>query len=228
MPKPDGTPDDVLDAEGKPITSDTQTTTSTATTKTDGSPITVTYTEAQYKGLQAVIAKRDGTIGTLTAQIVELEGKLAEAQSQHGAAVTEKTTVATQLTDAQSKVTQLQAEVTALQKKLSYQGIILKEFPDLASAASFIPETATEEEYRQKATEFRGTLKQYVDSRVKNVLDGSSPPIDQQNTTINASDDDKAYRDVVSLAGRPGKEKEYQEAYDRWQNILKAKQSITG
>lgn len=184
------------------------------------------YTEAQYKGLQAVIAKRDGLIAELKKENLELEAKLAEAQANHGSAVSEKTSLATKLEESTKSTATLTEEVAALKKKLRYQEIVMKEFPDLSSTASFIPDAPTEDEFRTKAVEFRSALTQYVNNGVKNVLGGSSHPISSTTgiPTLGADEEDKAYRDATALAGKPGKEKEYKEAYDRYLQILSAKQ----
>lgn len=229
MSKLDGTPDDTLDANGNPI-ADTNSANDGNPPKTNSTPAPVTYTEGQYKGLQAVIARRDADIVGFKNTIIDLETKLLEAQHGTVTVTGEKTTLETQLTAANTKVTDLEGQVAALTKRLKYNDIIMKEFPDLAQAASFIPETPTDDEFRTKATEFRQALTGFANLKVQNVLAGSSIPVNQANTTTGEDDEDKAYRDVVALAGKPGKEKEYQEKYDHYQNILKAKQnqSTTG
>lgn len=199
--------------------------------KTEGNETTQgkVYTEAQYKGLQAVIAKRDGTIANQANRISELEAKLAEAEANHGSAVSEKTTVGAQLKESQTKAAELEKEVANLQKKVKYQDIVMKEFPDLSQAASFIPDTDNEDDFREKAKELRGALNQIVKSNVQDVLGGASLPLEAGDGGTSASIDelDKAYRDVVALAGIPGKEQEYEKAYDRYVSIQEQRQKTT-
>ena len=101
----------------------------------------------------------------------------------------------------------------------------MKEFPDLAQAASFIPPAETEEEYRANAKEFQEALSQLVNSGVKNILGGASPAIQTPpEGTPDAKDElDEAYKEVVRLAGVPGKEAEYMKANEHYVNLLTKK-----
>jgi chromosome segregation ATPase len=205
------------------------TTEDAAQPKTEGNASApVTYTEAQYKGLQAVIAKKDADIKQLTEKNIQLEAQVAELESNHGKVANEKSTLDSKLTETKQEASTLKEENAKLLKKLSHQDIIMKEFPDLASAASFIPETETEDEFREKAKEFRTALKQIVDTGVKDVLSGSSPPVEPSDdgATLGVDELDKAYRDVVALAGQPNKRQEYEKARERYEAILDARQPI--
>jgi len=189
---------------------------------TQAKPQGKTYSEAEYKGLQAVLAKKDVTIKELTEKLINAEAAKAELESNHGKVSNEKATVDTKLTETKKEASTLKEELAKLQKKLSHQEIIMKDFSDLSPVAHLIPESESEEEFREKAKEFRQTLNGYVNSSVKQVLGGSSPPVQPENdgATLGVDELDKAYRDVVSLAAVPGKEKEYEEAREKWLSLM--------
>lgn len=230
MPKPDDTTDN---NNGESTENENNSSTTPPVDETQSKPkgdsTEKTYTEAQYKGLQAVIAKRDADITNLKNRNVELEAKVAELESNHGKTVSEKTILDGKFQEAQDKVTSLEGKVAELEKQIKYKDIVMKEFPDLASAASFIPETDSDEEFREKAKELQAVLNQHVQSGVKNVLSGSSLPIEpgDENTTIGIDPVDKAYAEVVKYAGVPGKESEYMEARERYVTALQAKNEKT-
>ena len=186
-----------------------------------------TYSEAEYKGLQAVIAKRDADIKQLTEKLIKSEAEKAELESNHGKVANEKGTLTSELAETKKLASSLEKEKAELQKKLTYRDIIMKDYPDLTAMSSLIPETETEEEFREKANEFRKALGQIVDTSVKDVLSGSSPPTgsnDDSGTQIGVDEVEKAYRDVVALAGNPEKTAEYNAAYDRYVAALDASQ----
>lgn len=206
--------------------SSTETTTEDSTQpKPDGNnePSGKTFTEAEYKGLQAVIAKRDQTIANLTNEKQELINKLAEAEANHGTAVTEKSTLSEKLTNVTEEKTNLENTVAKLEKKLKHQDIVMKDFPELAPVVSFIPETDTEEEFRAKAKELQGSLNKYIGDGMKNVLSGSSPAVsgNEEDSTLSGDEADKWYREAASLAGISGKEKEYEEAFQKYLDLSK-------
>lgn len=228
MPKPEDMTDD--NTEGTQGTVDTATTppASEPQPKNDGDKSgPKTYTEAEYKGLQAVIAKRDGTIATQANKISELEAQLAEERANHGSAVTEKASLDSKLTEKETLVASLEKEVTTLQKKAARQEIIMKEFPDLAQAASYLPDVEADDEFREKAKELRTILKTHADTIVKDILGGASPSIKSDDTpNFGVDEEDRAYNEAVALAGVSGKEREYEAARDRYQAILEAKQKL--
>ena len=223
MPKPEDTGDNIT-----PESQETTPATDPSGDETQPKPKgETTYTEAQYKGLQAVIAKRDATIAKLTNQISELEAELAEERANHGKAVSEKTNLSSKFTETEEKKAALEKEVADLQKKVSYQTIIMTEFPDLAPMSKLIPPSETEDGFRDNAKELRKAMKQYADTTVTNVLSGSSISVDQNGndgTTLGNVDElDKLYKDATALAGVPGKEAEYREKYDRYLQLFNAR-----
>lgn len=181
-----------------------------------------TYTEAQYKGLQAVIAKKDALIAKQTTEIADLQTKLVEAEANHGSALSEKEKLSGKLTESTGEVDTLNKKVAELQRKLNHQDIIMKDFPDLAPAAYLLADTESEEEYRESAKALRATLKQYQGTAVKNAISGSSPPIEDDGggSSLNVDELDKAYKEVTALAGIPGKEQEYEKANQRYIELM--------
>ncbi|MGC9423773.1 hypothetical protein, partial [Vibrio sp.] len=180
-------------------------------------------TEAEYKGLQAVIAKRDQTIASLTNKNQDLETEIADLKSKHGTAISEKTDLSEKITNVTEEKTNLENQVAKLEKKLKHQDIVMKDFPELAPVMSFIPETETEEEFRAKAKELQSSLNKYVGDGMQNVLSGSSPAVsgNEENSTLSGDEADKWYREAASLAGIPGKEKEYEEAFQKYLELSK-------
>jgi len=188
----------------------------------DDKPSPKTFTEAQYKGLQAVIAKRDVTIAKLTNEKAELETQKAEAEANHGSAVTEKTNLSSKLTESTKEVANFKKQVAALNKKVKFQGIIMKDFPELAPVSTLIPEVETEEEFRAKAKEVQAALSNYVDKGVQDILKGGSPPLgstNEDNTPLGENALDKAWDEATALAGITGKEAEYEKAYKKYQKL---------
>ncbi len=181
-----------------------------------------TYTEAEYKGLQAVIAKRDQTITKLTTERDEALAKLAEAEANHGSAISEKTNLSQELTEKTGKVEELENQVAKLTKKIEFKDILLNEFSDLGPAAKFVPEVETEEEFRERAKEVQATVNQLAKRRVAETLSGSSPPIEEANerTTPGVDPLDEAYDKVMRLAGNPDKQAEYEKANKEYLDLL--------
>lgn len=210
------------------VTPDATSTADTTQPKPEGNtmPAPVTYTEAQYKGLQAVIAKRDADIKQLTEKLTQLEADKAELESNHGKVANEKGTLTSELSEQKEKASTLEKENAKLQKQLAYRDIIMKDFSDIAPAAHLLGDTDTEEEFREKAKELRSALNQISEGRVKDVLSGSSPPVEptDDGATLGVDELDKAYRDVVALAGDPEKAGEYEKARARYEQILDAGQ----
>jgi chromosome segregation ATPase len=168
---------------------------SAAQTKPQGK----SYSEPEYKGLQAVIAKRDALIKELTEKNIQLEAEKAELESNHGKVSNEKANVDARYTETKAEADSLKKENAKLQKELDYQKIIMKDFSDIAEAAHLLPITETEEEFREKAKELRVTVNQLVKSNVKQVLGGASPPLEPGDTgnTLGVDELDEAYKNLV-------------------------------
>jgi chromosome segregation ATPase len=190
-------------------------------------PSAKTYSEAEYKGLQAVIAKRDELIKNKDDKIAELIAKLAEAEANHGSAVSEKSTLTQKLTDATSQVETLQKQLADKEKNLKFQKIVMTDFTELAPVIDLIPDAENEEEFRAKAKEVQTTLSRYIGNGVKQVLSGSSPALsgDDEGSTLGADEEDRLYRNAVKLAGIPGKEAEYEVEYQKYLDFKKSHKS---
>ena len=228
MPKDETTIDNTVDESGTPPEGATTDTASETQPKPKSEkPAQVTYTEAEYKGLQAVIAKRDETIKRLTEEKAEVLKEKTELENNHGKVASEKSTLDSELKQFKEKASTLEKERAELQKKLSYQEIVMKEFPDLSTAASLIPSAETEEAFRENAKQLQQVLKEYSNNKVKDVLSGSSPPVTQSDAeTVYGEDDlDRAWRDVSELAGNAEKRDEYLKARDKYEQVLDSRQT---
>lgn len=233
MPKKD-TIDDANDDTTENISVTTESSEGETQPKTEGSTNVTqprTYSEAEYKGLQTVIAKRDMTIASLTnekqewnSEKQELINKLAEAEANHGSAITEKSSLDAKLTEAEKEAADYKKQVADLQKKNEFQEIVMKDFPDLANVAHLIRHGETEEEFRTNAKELREDLSKYIDKGVKNILSGASIPTDGgDGSTLGVDDVDKWYDESIKLAGLVGKEQEYEKAYTNYLEALEAR-----
>lgn len=194
--------------------------------KPDGNnqPSGKTYTEAEYKGLQAVIAKRDQTIADLTNKNQELENEIADLRSKHGTVVSEKTDLSEKITSVTEEKSNLENQIAVLEKKLANREIIMKDFPELAPFMSLFPEVVEdEEELRSKAKEIKSALGKYVGDGVKNALSGASPVVsgNEEDSTLSVDEAEKWYQRSVQLAGIRGKEQEYEEAYQKYLELSK-------
>jgi len=173
--------------------------------------------EERYIGLQKTVAKKDGQITTLQEKIDQLVADLEELRTNASATEKDKTTLETSARQLQEQMATLTSERDGLKKQLAQQQVIINKFPQLAHLAKYIPPAETEEDFIKNATDFAADLKTAIDSGVKDLLKGASPPQppdDRKPPTEDA--EEVAYRKMVKLAGVPGKEEEYEVARKAW------------
>lgn len=212
----------------EPVTTDTVVAEGENQPEPKGSkPSAKTYSEAEYRGLQSVIAKRDLLIKDKDDKIAELSAKLAESEANHGSAVTEKTSLTQKLTESTDEVENLKKQVAGLEKNLNFQKIVMQDFSELAPVIDLIPTAETEEEFRAKAKEVQSTLSKYIGNGVKQVLSGSSPALstNEDSSDLSGEEEDRLYRNAVKLAGVPGKEAEYEAEYAKYLEFKNRKKS---
>lgn len=180
-------------------------------------------TEESYQGLQRVVAKKDKELDTLKDTVATLSTQLEELKADSTKLTGTKGTLETQLQDAQSKLQELETSRADLDKQLRQQGIIMQEFPSLARLATYIPAADDDEQFRTNAKSFAEAMQAFVKSGVQEVISGGAPPQPQSDDTVGETEEDKLWGEVYTLAGVPGKEKEYAEANRRLQEVLAAK-----
>jgi hypothetical protein len=180
--------------------------------------------EARYKGLQKVTAKKEATIAELTGKLDQANATLESLRLSQTSTDAQRVTAEQAKAGLESQLTALQADHAKLQKTLLHQGIVLQEFPQLSTLFTYIPEASSVEDLRVKAKKFADDLASTVQSSVKQVMSGGSPPQPTGTGQLaSEAEGDKLWDEVCSLAGRPGKEKEYAVARERWETFMKSK-----
>jgi hypothetical protein len=183
-------------------------------------------TPERYKGLQKVVAKRDAELLDQKAKLDKLAEDLEELRSQTSSSEAAKTKLAKDLADAQASLSTAQAEQGRATKRLAQQTIVLKQFPELAPLAEFIPAAESDEDFVKNANALKASLEAYVSQGVKTKLSGAVPPLTQKsNEMVPDGEEDRLWNEINRTAGMPGLEKEYREANDKLQALLSAKQS---
>jgi len=182
-------------------------------------------TPERYKGLQKVVAKRDAELLDQKAKLDKLAEDLEELRSQTSSSEATKTKLAKDLADAQASLSIAQAEQARATKRLAQQSIVLKQFPELAPLAEFIPAAESDEDFVKNANALKASLEAYVSQGVKIKLSGAVPPLTQKgNEMAPDGEEDRLWSEINRTAGIPGLEKEYREANDKLQALLVAKQ----
>lgn len=210
-----------LSANDPEITEQPVTTEPTASTKDQPAGY---VSEESYKGLQRAAEKQRRELETKLQELTkQLEGTSTELEAQKLLAA-EKVTLQDQLKTLATTLDQTQKDREVLNRTIAQQNIILGEFPTLAPLAGFIPTAPDDDTYRSNAKNFEAALSKYVTGAVKQTLEGASPPSGKTKSDIpTAAEEDKAWNKVYSLAGVPGKEKEYEEAYAQLRNLIGTK-----
>lgn len=180
-------------------------------------------TEESYQGLQRVVAKKDKELEDLRTKTTTLSETLEELKSDSTQLAGTKGDLEKQLQDSQAQVQTIQAERDALDKQLRQQGIIMQEFPNLASVSQYIPSAEDDDKYRENAKAFSEAMSAFVKTGVQQVISGGTPPQPASDDTASETEEERLWRDIYSFAGVAGKEKEYNEANRRLQEVLAAK-----
>lgn len=186
-----------------------------------GTPPAGYVTEESYKGLQRAAERQKAK---LEKELADARGKLEQSATEleeAKLAAAEKANLEKAQSDLNTNIANLQAERDKLTRQLNQQKIVLAEFPQLAPLAAYIPVADTDEKFKENAVGFEAALKIYVASQIKGTFEGSGPPIGSGNGSQSADALDKLWAEVYAVAGIPGKEKEYEEAYAKLQEALK-------
>jgi len=181
-------------------------------------------TPERYKGLQKVVAKRDAEIDALKLKLEELSTTQEEVRLKGATTEAEKAKLAKDLEDARKLLETATAEQQRATKKLAQQTIVLKQFPDLAPLAEFIPPADDDETFVKNAKSLTESLDAYIEARVKSKLSGAVPPVQPRSQDqLPDGEEDRLWAEVSRYAGVPGKEREFREANIKLQALLAAK-----
>jgi hypothetical protein len=152
------------------------------------------------------------------ADIEELRSGSISTQAEKDAADQARVALAAQ-------ILAVQTERDKLRIDLEKQTVLLKEYPQLADLAQYLPASNSIDEFRIGAKTFSAVLDKIVADKVKQAMAGSTPPVQrtQVDHMATEADEDKLYRLVTSLAGIPGKEREYEDARQKWVTLLNSK-----
>lgn len=185
--------------------------------------------EARYKGLQSASEKQRTA---LQKSVEDLQTKLTAATEQLEQSNLTSSDVQKAQEQAKQEIEQIKGQLDAatqerdkLTAQLNRQAIIMKDYPALARFSDFIPAAEDDDQFKTNLQNFQEALNSYVQAGVKDTLSGSSPPPggDQGTRMVSESEEDKLWKQVYSLAGIPGKEREYEEAFGRLQEVLNLK-----
>jgi chromosome segregation ATPase len=180
--------------------------------------------QARYAGLQKVVAKKDKALTDLSQKVESLTDTLEELRTQSTSSETQLESVKKQAEEAQEQLATLTGERDNLKQQLDQQQIVLKDYPQLAPLAEFIPAAENEEQFRTNAENFAKAIEAFTGEAVTRTVEGSTPPIPSGKQEVVTQDQvDVAYDKAAKLAGVPGKEQEYQAANDEYVRLLSAR-----
>ena len=180
--------------------------------------------EDAYKGLQAVVSKKDKEIADLKTQVTTLTSSLEEYKAKETALTGTQKDINDKLSKSDADLKSAQDQVTKLTSKTNLLEIALKEYPDLGSVLDFIPPADTPEQFRINATNLRNAMSQYSHNVAKKNISGATPPGGDGNLTPPGEDEgEKLYKETILFAGVSGKEAEFRDSNKRYQDYLTAK-----
>lgn len=180
-------------------------------------------TEESYQGLQRVVAKKDKELEDLRSKMNTLAESLEELKTNSSQLAGTKGDLEKALQEAKTQLESIETDRNTLDKQLRQQGIVMREFPNLAGVAQYIPQAEDDDTYRANAKAFSEAMGSFVKSGVHQVISGGTPPQPPSKDTASETEEDQLWRDIYSLAGVPGKEKEFNDANERLQQVLAAK-----
>lgn len=196
-------------------------------------PAKMTDWEAAYKGLQRELQKLQGTS---TTAVTQLQGRVKELEAQivsKDAEILKLQGEAATKDNFNKKLTgDLETEKATTAKLLSQTKrtkLILKEFPELApfEASDILPSAESEEELKTKLKGFREVYRAQIAAAKVGEVAGTPPNILKTEVEPSSIDnEDLLWDKVTSLAGMPGKEKEYEDYYKRWMELQKRKENL--
>lgn len=181
-----------------------------------------------YAGLQKSAQKKSEEqakqLADMATRLETLTTELEGTKLDKSTTESEKARIDAAKRELETQLGELQVNHQKTARQLSQQTIVLSEFPQLAPLAGFIPSADTEEDFRKNAKDFSKALDAYVKKGVSAALEGSAPPVSGGTQKIGSSESavDAAWKKVYALAGQPGKEQQYDEAYKELLELIPA------
>lgn len=174
--------------------------------------------EARYKGMQTLYNKVNAQLTVAQRELTEAHVKVEELTQQVKSLESDKGGATSSLTVAQEKANVAEKQLAILKKKLD----VVKTNPDIALFADMITIGESDEETAANVAKLNESIKRLLDGRVADRLSGSSPNLPKAlDDKSKKPDVDALYDKVSELAGKPGKEKEYQATYAEYLEALK-------
>ena len=180
--------------------------------------------EERYKGLQRATEKKrlqlEGDLEKANQNLAATTQMLEEAKGDGSVLDKQRKDAEDAKAKLDDEVAKLQREHDELQKQVNQQDIVMREFPQLAPVAKYIPVADDDDDFRKGAEDFSKAIESMVGKSVEKKLDGSSPTFEEgADEELESSDElDQAWADVYQFAGVKGKEKEYQDAFAKIQS----------
>lgn len=180
--------------------------------------------EQRYKGLQKVASKKDATITDLQTKLDKLATDLEEIRTSSTGTTAQRDELARARTELEQQLATVKSERDRMEITLRQQNLLITEFPALSKLTKFIPSNQDDNAFRASAKELHDEFQAAVSAAVKAAMTGSTPPQPKPKQDMaTEAEEDQLWKTVTSLAGVPGKEKEFAEARERWTNLQQAK-----
>lgn len=179
-----------------------------------------------YKGLQRTVSKKDKEIQQLEKEIEEAKKEKEEAEAMLDKGDKVRLDLQKTITDQGERLSALEKENKQSKAQAMQSRVIAEEFPGLANLTNFIPSAETEDEYRENCKSLQEALGDNVTQRLEKELKSSTVPADEDEGKKPASQSeiDKKYNKAMSLAGVPGKQEEYDKAFNEYLEAVNSRQ----
>ena len=219
-------PENIDDVAPESVTDDsTDNTTETTTTNTQQSPTSGEDWESRYKGQQRVMAKKDAQIQELQDKLDKMNTRLEELIPTVDQTKKEKGELEGAKAELEKQLEEARQDALLAKSKLAQTEIIMQEFTDLSPVAEWIPPSDDPDTFRANATKFREAIGSMLENKVKDVMVGSSPPQPAgKDGLASSAEEDELWQKLMTTAGIPGKEEEYERLRAQWVNIQNTKQ----
>lgn len=177
--------------------------------------------KASYQGLQRSFEKKrkefESQISELEAKMNVLNEQLESKKSDASSLQATNEDLKKQLDETKTNLEKIASDKSALDLRLERQEFIMKELPNVAPMAGYIPPGQTIEEFQENAKKFAEDLGKMIDTGVSEELQGAASPLPGGDDTVSAAELDTLWDEVYELAGTtdPEKQKMYEQKYAR-------------
>jgi hypothetical protein len=175
-----------------------------------------------YKGLQRTLALRDKTIKDEQGKTEALQVKLDETVAGMDSSEIVRSELQKNYRDAVKRIAALESENTDSKKKAMKNSVIAKDYANLAKFVEYIPDADTEEDFAENCKAFKKLLGDKVNQELDAELDGTTTVVDDESEQVSQAAIDKLFDKAMSLAGIDGKEKEYDNAMEKYLEAIES------